>query len=228
VAFALSRSVSSSRFGPNIREACQTQERSTQLVPAGQAVQIEPGGPQAALDIPSAQKVPAGVQQPLGQLAAVQRQAPSRQVSPNPHRTHIPPAVPHAVSLSTMQTGVPSLRRLQQPLEQPSASQTQAPFTQLKPAWHVRQIAPPAPQASSALPGRQVSSRQQPPGQVCASQAACSHRPLTHDSSAAHSSQTSPPVPQALSVSPGKQESSRQQPFGQLTLSQTQPPETQR
>jgi hypothetical protein len=59
------------------------------------------------------------------------------------------------------------------------------------------QAAPPWPQANAEFPGRQLPLRQQPIGQVVASQTGVTHAPLRHCWPCMHGAHIAPPVPQA-------------------------------
>ncbi len=184
---------------------------ATQLSPALQVAQAEPPVPHAVAEVPVWQTF--AWQQPLGQLAWLQMQAPATHASPAPHggllphwqlpplqlsafvASHAPqlaPPVPHVALDGALHT-LPE----QHPEGHEAASQTQTPPEQRSPTPH----AAPAPQAQ--LPAR-------------------------HESALAgsHVAQPAPPVPHVASVD-ARQTLALQQPLAHDVASQTHAPPTQ-
>jgi hypothetical protein len=169
--------------GPSPQRHCPSTAEHESERCGSQAMQALPGAPHVATE-GAVQVDP--LQQPSGHEAVSQTQEPATQRWPAPHdgplpqrhspapeqpsartgsqATHTEPAVPQVAADARLHVGPE-----QQPFGQLCALQlSQAPPTQrLAPqSW---QLAPPAPQASSAVPATQRPCAQQPEGQLCAS-----------------------------------------------------------
>jgi hypothetical protein len=145
-------------------------------VPLGQLVDVQTHCPWVLQTVPAAQHCVPQHCRGAGQLVGEQTHVPwAVQPVPGGQATHSSPPMPHCWALS----GVPAIthapgsggRAVQQPLAQRRGTQAHTPPTGgcgpicthacvLAHAWHG---APPMPQKSSSVPGRQKPSRQQPP-----------------------------------------------------------------
>jgi hypothetical protein len=166
--------VSQQPFGQLV--ALQTQSPLTQTVPAGQFTHCSPPAPQVVFELCwQAPKLPGPlVQQPLGQLSALQTQFPPTQVVVGGHSSQSSPPAPQfwLVFPGVMQGPVAVS---QQPLGQLCALQTQTPSAlQTVPSGQATHCTPLRPHAVSKLgwqvPGFPGPLEQHPAGQLCAVQ----------------------------------------------------------
>jgi hypothetical protein len=152
-------------------------------------------------------------QQPVGQLSAVQAQAPFTQAAPPGQATQLAPPVPHNCAVG----GLTQVAPWQQPVGQVAALQLwHWPLRQIVPLGQVMQSAPLTPQAAVEVPGWQAEPAQQPaqsPGPQVDWQ-----KPFTQvPSEVAQSTQVAPPRPQASSLDTKQAPPGSQQPFGQVS-----------